>query len=98
MRSALSQKVLDKSLKVIETLNFDKPKTADFKQILDALDMKKKTLVIVEDDNENAALSARNLANVTILPAKGVNVLDIVNNEAMLFTKAALTQVEEVFA
>ena len=50
------------------------------------------------DDNKTAALAARNLANVTVIPAKGLNVLDVVNNDKLVITKGALSQVEEVLA
>ena len=98
MKSVLSQKVLDKALVVVDALDFKAPKTAEFATVLDNLKVAEKTLVVVEDDNENAALSARNLANVTVLTAKGVNVLDVVNNDKMVITQSALSQVEEVLA
>ncbi|GEK28026.1 50S ribosomal protein L4 [Furfurilactobacillus siliginis] len=98
MKSVLSQKVLDKALVVVDALEFKAPKTSEFATVLDNLKVAEKTLVVVEDDNENAALSARNLANVTVLTAKGVNVLDIVNNDKMVITQSALSQVEEVLA
>ncbi|HAT53758.1 MAG TPA: 50S ribosomal protein L4 [Lactobacillus sp.] len=98
MKSVLSQKVLDKALVVVDALSFKAPKTAEFATVLDNLKVAEKTLVVVEDDNENAALSARNLANVTVLTAKGVNVLDVVNNDKMVITQSALSQVEEVLA
>lgn len=98
MKSVLSQKVLDKALVVVDALEFKAPKTSEFATVLDNLKVAEKTLVVVEDDNENAALSARNLANVTVLTAKGVNVLDVVNNDKMVITQSALSQVEEVLA
>ncbi|GKT03198.1 50S ribosomal protein L4 [Furfurilactobacillus sp. WILCCON 0119] len=98
MKSVLSQKVLDKALVVVDVLDFKTPKTSEFATVLNNLKVAEKTLVVVEDDNENAALSARNLANVTVLTAKGVNVLDVVNNDKMVITQSALSQVEEVLA
>ncbi|GAB6093538.1 50S ribosomal protein L4 [Furfurilactobacillus curtus] len=98
MKSVLSQKVLDKALVVVDALEFKAPKTAEFASVLNNLKVAEKTLIVVEDDNENAALSARNLANVTVLTAKGVNVLDVVNNDKMVITQSALSQVEEVLA
>ena len=98
MKSVLSQKVLDNALVLFDDLDFKAPKTAEFATVLDNLKVAEKTLVVVEDDNENAALSARNLANVTVLTAKGVNVLDVVNNDKMVITQSALSQVEEVLA
>ncbi len=83
---------------VVETLNFDAPKTKAFAEVLNNLDVKSKVLVVLEDDNEKAALAARNLANVTVIPAKGLNVLDVVNSDKMVITKGALSQVEEVLA
>jgi large subunit ribosomal protein L4 len=65
---------------------------------LNNLDVKSKVLVVLEDDNKTAALAARNLANVTVIPAKGLNVLDVVNNDKLVITKGALSQVEEVLA
>ena len=62
------------------------------------LDVKTKVLVVLENDNEKAALAARNLANVTVIPAKGLNVLDVAKNDKMVITKEALSQVEEVLA
>ena len=94
IKSVLSQKVLDNSLVVVDALTFEAPKT----EVLNNLDVKSKVLVVLEDDNKTAALAARNLANVTVIPAKGLNVLDVVNNDKLVITKGALSQVEEVLA
>ena len=56
------------------------------------------TLVVLDDDNANAALAARNLENVTVMTAKGVNVLDVINNDKLVVVQSALAQVEEVLA
>ena len=100
IKSVLSQKVLDESLVVVDALNFDAPKTKTkaFAEVLNNLDVKSKVLVVLEDDNKQAALAARNLANVTVIPAKGLNVLDVVNNDKLVITQGALSQVEEVLA
>ena len=98
IKSVLSQKVLDESLVVVDALNFDAPKTKAFAEVLNNLDVKSKVLVVLEDDNKQAALAARNLANVTVIPAKGLNVLDVVNNDKLVITQGALSQVEEVLA
>ena len=97
IKSVLSQKVLDNSL-VVVALTFEAPKTKAFAEVLNNLDVKSKVLVVLEDDNKTAALAARNLANVTVIPAKGLNVLDVVNNDKLVITKGALSQVEEVLA
>lgn len=98
IKSVLSQKVIDNSLVVVDALQFDTPKTKEFAQVLANLDVKTKVLVVLENDNEKAALAARNLANVTVIPAKGLNVLDVAKNDKMVITKEALSQVEEVLA
>ncbi|QBO36030.1 50S ribosomal protein L4 [Periweissella cryptocerci] len=98
LKSVLSQKVLDEKLVVVDALSFDAPKTQAFKAVLDSLNVNEKTLVVLDDENINAALSARNLTNVTVMTAKGVNVLDVVNNDKLVIVQSALTQVEEVLA
>ena len=82
---------------VVDALTFEAPKTKAFAEVLNNLDVKSKVLVVLEDDNKTAALAARNLANVTVIPAKGLNVLDVVNDK-LVITKGALSQVEEVLA
>ncbi|MCM2437697.1 50S ribosomal protein L4 [Periweissella beninensis] len=98
MKSVLSQKVMDDKLVVVDALSFDTPKTQAFKAVLNNLNVNEKTLVVLDDENVNAALSARNLTNVTVMTAKGVNVLDVVNNDKLIIVQSALTQVEEVLA
>ncbi len=98
LKSVLSQKVLDSALVVVDALSFDAPKTKEFKAVLNNLNVNEKTLVVVDDNNTNAALAARNLENVTIMTAKGVNVLDVINNDKLVIVESALSQVEEVLA
>lgn len=98
IKSVLSQKVLDEGLVVVNELKFEQPRTKAFAEVLSNLNVNSKVLVVLEDDNANAALAARNLKNVTVIPAKGLNVLDVINNDKMVITKGALSQVEEVLA
>ena len=95
IKSVLSQKVLDQKLVVVEALQFDAPKTKEFAQVLANLKVDTKVLVVVESSNEFAQLAARNIPNVTIVDETDVTVLDVVNNDKLLFTKAALSKVEE---
>lgn len=95
IKSVLSQKVLDNKLVVVEALQFDAPKTKEFAQVLSNLDVDTKVLVVVESSNDFALLAARNIPNVTIVDETDVTVLDVVNNDKLLFTKAALSKVEE---
>ncbi|MCX2186297.1 50S ribosomal protein L4 [Limosilactobacillus pontis] len=98
IKSALSQKVLDDSLVVVDSLSFDAPKTKDFAAALDNLKVAEKALIVVTDDDKNAALSARNLANATVVTPAGVNILNVVDAQKVVITKSALSQVEEVLA
>ena len=95
IKSVLSQKVLDNKLVVVEALQFDAPKTKEFAQVLSNLNVDTKVLVVVESSNDFALLAARNIPNVTIVDETVVTVLDVVNNDKLLFTKAALSKVEE---
>lgn len=98
IKSVLSQKVLDDSLVVVDSLSFDAPKTKDFAAALDNLKVAEKALIVVTDDDKNAALSARNLASATVVTPAGVNILNVVDAQKVVITKSALSQVEEVLA
>ena len=98
IKSVLSEKVAESKFVVVEGLAFDAPKTKEFKQVLANLSVDTKVLVVLESGNDFAALSGRNLPNVSIVEANNVSVLDVVSADKMLITKAALTHVEEVLA
>ncbi|WP_405076494.1 50S ribosomal protein L4 [Ligilactobacillus acidipiscis] len=98
LKSVLSQKVIDESLVVVDSFEFEQPKTKDFAASLKSLNVNSKVLVVLEDDNENVARSARNIKNVTVLPAKGLNVLNVIDSDKVVITKGALSQVEEGLA
>lgn len=94
--SALSSKVREESLVVVDALSFDAPKTKEFTKVLKDLSIAKKALFVTADLDENVALSARNIAGITVLPASGINVLDLVGHDQLVMTKAAVEKVEEV--
>ncbi len=96
IKSALSQKVLDNALVVVDALNFDAPKTKEFAGVMNNLNVAEKALIVVTDDDKNAALSARNLANATVVTPAGVNILNVADAQKVIITKSALSQVEEV--
>ena len=98
IKSALSQKVLDNALVVVDALNFDAPKTKEFAGVMNNLNVADKALIVVTDDDKNAALSARNLANATVVTPAGVNILNVADAQKVIITKSALSQVEEVLA
>ena len=75
IKSALSSKVLEENMLVLDILAFDSPKTKDFKTVLSGLSVDKKALIVTADLDENVALSARNIPGVTVVTASGINVL-----------------------
>lgn len=98
IKSALSSKVNDNNLIVLEDLNLDAVKTKEMAAILKGLSIEKKALIVTADANETVELSARNLPGVTVVEANGINVLDVVGHEKLVMTKAAVEKVEEVLA
>ncbi|MCT3044488.1 50S ribosomal protein L4 [Leuconostoc mesenteroides] len=94
LKSVLSQKVADNKLVVVDALSFEAPKTQDFKKVLANLSADKKTLVVVDEDNENAILSARNLANVQVMTTKGINVLDVVNADKLVIVQSSIEEIQ----
>ncbi|MDT9754724.1 50S ribosomal protein L4 [Heyndrickxia coagulans] len=96
IKSALSSKVKENNILVLDALSFDAPKTKDFIAILKNLSVDKKALVVTDGLNENVVLSARNIPGVTVVEATGVNVLDVVNHDQLIMTKSAVEKVEEV--
>ena len=98
LKSALSCKVRDEEFKVLDTIAFDAPKTKDMVKVLANLNVEGKTLLVMDEINENVALSARNIPNVMILDAAGINVYDILNSSNMICTEAAIKKIEEGLA
>ncbi|MBG9980652.1 50S ribosomal protein L4 [Facklamia sp. DSM 111018] len=96
--SVLSQKVAEDKFTVVESLAFESPKTKEFKQVLANLNAETKTLLVLENDNEAAFLSARNIPNVKVIDDENVNILDVINADRILITQAALSTVEEALA
>lgn len=98
IKSALSQKVADEKFVVVESINFDAPKTKEFASVMNNLKVSEKVLVVVSDEDKNAALSGRNLVNTTVVTPAGVNILNVIDSQKIVITKSALSQVEEVLA
>lgn len=98
LQSVLSQKVAEDKFLVVDALNFAAPQTKEFKQVLNNLNVDSKVLLVLEGDNANAYLSARNLPNVKVIDDNNVNVLDVVNYDKVIITQAALSTVEEALA
>ena len=98
IKSALSSKVAAENILVLESLAFEAPKTKEFTQVLKGLSVDTKALIVTADVDENVALSARNIPGITVVSAEGINVLDVLNHDKLIMTKAAVEKVEEVLA
>lgn len=98
MKSALSSKVLNEELIVLEELNLEEPKTKEMAKILDNIKAGKKTLIIMDEKNMNVIKSAKNIPNTKTALVNTLNVYDILNSDSFIITKDAVTKVEEVFA
>ncbi|WP_108305981.1 50S ribosomal protein L4 [Metalysinibacillus jejuensis] len=96
LKSALSTKVAEENFVVLDALTLAAPKTKDFTQVLKDLSIEKKALFVTADLDENVALSARNIPGVTVITAAGINVLDLLGNDKVVFTKSAVEKIEEV--
>ncbi|KMY48214.1 50S ribosomal protein L4 [Peribacillus loiseleuriae] len=98
IKSALSAKVLEDNVLVLENLVFEAPKTKEFAAVLKGLSIETKTLIVTDGLDEKVALSARNIPGVTVVEANGLNVLDVVSHNKLILTKSAVQKVEEVLA
>ena len=99
MRSALSAKLADEQLIVVDGFNFEKPSTKQAVASLKALGLEgRRVTLVIADDDVNTFLSFRNIPQVTILPAGAANTYDLIDNKALVLTEAALKYIEEVLA
>ena len=97
LKSALSSRVEEKKFIVLDEMNFDEIKTKKFQAVLNNLNVSK-ALVVLEDENKNAELSARNIADVKTVRTNTINVYDILKYNTVIATKAAVATIEEVYA
>ena len=97
IKSALTSRVSEEKFKVLENLKFDEIKTKKMVGVLNAMNVKK-ALVVLDGDNANVELSARNIAGVRVVPSNAINVYDILKYETVVITKAAVSKIEEVYA
>lgn len=95
LRSALSAKAAAREVCIVEDLTMDRPNTKTFQGILQGLGVTGKVLVVTSQREEAVEKSARNLPRVKVLPARGINVSDVLEADAILFTREALVKVEE---
>ena len=98
-RSALSQRVKEQAVYVIDEMIIGDPKTKDFRKLLQGLGIdEKKVTVLVGEMEENLSLSARNLPNVFLIPAADASTYDLLDCEAVLFDKAGIKKLSDQLA
>lgn len=98
LKSALSSKVLDNKIIVLDELVISVPKTKEMAGILNNLKADRKTLIVDRDYNDVVALSTRNIPGVKFVPAEGINVVDVLKYDHLIMTKEAVAKVEEVLS
>lgn len=98
MKSALSSKVVDSNIIVLDELNFAAPKTKQVVSMLDNLKVDAKTLIVLAEKNENVEKSARNIEGVKTALVNTLNVYDILNCNKFIITKEAAMKIQEVYA
>ena len=97
LKSALTSRVAENKLFVLNELKLDEIKTKEFAKILKNLNLDK-ALVVLDENDEKVILSARNVKNVKTVNASGINVFDILKYDAFVATKKAVESIQEVYA
>jgi len=97
-KSALSYKVKDEQLIIVEDFNFEKPKTKEFTGMLDALKIPgKKVLLLTNGKQESIYKSGRNISKVKVLEAEKASTYDILNNQVLIIQKSAMETISNSF-
>ena len=97
LKSVLTSKVQENKFIVLDELKLAEVKTKEMKKVLDNLKVNN-ALVIIGDDSENVALSARNIAGVQTASVKTINVFDMLKYNTIIATKSSVASIEEVYA
>lgn len=97
MKSALSSKVAENQIVVVDELKFEEPKTKEMIKFLQAVNAEKKALIITAEKDENVVKSAANIPGVRTALATTMNVYEIVNYTSFIVTKEAVELIEEVY-
>ncbi|MDR3242613.1 MAG: 50S ribosomal protein L4 [Clostridiales Family XIII bacterium] len=98
MKSALSSKVAEQEIIVIDTLRFDVPKTKEMIRVLSNVKAAKKALVVMSEKDENVVKSASNIPGVRTSLVTTLNVYDILNHTSFIVTRDAVNKIEEVYS
>ena len=97
LKSALTSRVQENKLIVVDELKFGEIKTKNFKKVMDNLNVRKALVVLAEND-ENVVMSARNLYGIQTALTSTINVYDILRGGTLVLTKDAVKKIEEVYA
>ncbi len=97
LKSALTSRVQENKLIVIDELKFDEIKTKNFKAVMDNLNVAK-AYVVLDNNDEKVVMSARNLPNVQMALTNTINVYDVMKGGTVILTKDAVKTIEEVYA
>lgn len=98
LKSVLSAKVADNEIIVLDELKFDEPKTKEMVKVLDNIKADKKTIIVMDEKDENVVRSASNIQGVRTALVGTMNVYEIINHCSLVLTKAAAERIEEVYA
>ena len=96
LKSALTSKLQDKELVIVENFNLESNKTKAFNEMLAKLNVNGKALVVCENENENLYLAARNNRKVAVMTVSEVNVLDLVAVDYLVIDESSVKALEEV--
>ncbi|WP_316861779.1 50S ribosomal protein L4 [uncultured Cohaesibacter sp.] len=97
LKHALSSKVKNDNLIILDDVKADAPKTAAVKKQISGLGIESALIISGKDLDENFAKAARNIVGVDVLPVQGINVLDVLRRDTLVLTKAAIDALEERF-
>ena len=98
LKSALSDKVANGKLVVVDALTFEAPKTKEFAKVMSNLNVNDKALVVLNNNDANVILSAKNIPTVKTGLTNTINVYDVVNAKTLVLTQDAVKTIEEVYA
>ena len=96
LRSALSQKVANKGVIVVDKFEVKDNKTKTFAKVLETLKIEGKALIVVKELNENLILASRNLSDIKVIESHEINTYDVLNYKTIVITEEAVKMLEEV--
>lgn len=97
LKSALSYKVEENEIIILDELDVKTPKTKDMIKLLNDIKAPKKTLIVVDELSDNLILATRNIPKVELLEVSEINVLDIIGADGLVITKKAVEMIEEAY-